>query len=99
MYSFVGLNEDLSVNLMDLASDVGALNNLRQRSNNQVKIMLSIGGGNEGSTKFSRMASTAENRQRFVNRMIDLLQQYKFDGLDVDWEYPGQNGGASYDKV
>lgn len=44
------------------------------------------------------MASDPEARARFVASVVDFLGRYNFDGLDLDWEYPGARGGYSYDK-
>nr|CAD7429083.1 unnamed protein product [Timema monikensis] len=65
----------------------------------QTKVMLAIGGWNEGSSKYSDMASTASNRQQFADSVVAFLTKYGFDGLDVDWEYPAQRGGVDADKV
>ncbi len=38
------------------------------------------------------MALTAESRSAFVSSAVDMVLEYGFDGLDVDWEYPGKQG-------
>jgi chitinase len=37
---------------------------------------------------FSNMASTAANRKTFINNMMQFMDTYGFDGMDLDWEYP-----------
>lgn len=54
------------------------------------KVSLAIGGWNEGSKNYSRMAADREQRKRFVQSALDFVLKYKFDGLDLDWEYPAQ---------
>lgn len=52
-----------------------------------LKIMVACGGW--GADGFSDMASTEENRRKFVNSVVKFNKTYKLDGLDIDWEYPG----------
>ena len=36
------------------------------------------------------MASTKENRNDFIKSVVNFLTLHNFDGLDMDWEYPGK---------
>lgn len=52
-----------------------------------LKVMVACGGW--GAKGFSDMASTEENRKKFVESVVAFNKKYDLDGLDMDWEYPG----------
>lgn len=62
---------------------------LRQQ-NPQLIIMLSNDGG--GSDGFSQVLGSATNTTKYVKSAVEFLKKYDFDGLDIDWEFPGWNG-------
>ncbi|HEY0162551.1 MAG TPA: glycosyl hydrolase family 18 protein [Edaphobacter sp.] len=70
------------------AVNLAALNSLKQ-ANSALQVVVSVGGGGEGSAGFSDMAVTAEGRRRFVDSAIAAVEKYHLDGIDIDWEYPG----------
>ncbi|KAJ3332126.1 hypothetical protein HDU93_009335 [Gonapodya sp. JEL0774] len=52
-----------------------------------LKTMLAIGGWTL-STNFTTVAADSQARARFAQSCFNAVQQYGFDGVDIDWEYP-----------
>ncbi|XP_022905137.2 probable chitinase 10 [Onthophagus taurus] len=60
---------------------------LREK-NPDLKVLLAIGGWAFGSTPFKELTNNMFRMNQFVYDAIEFLRDYKFNGLDVDWEYP-----------
>ncbi|WP_233355092.1 glycosyl hydrolase family 18 protein [Paenibacillus sp. JZ16] len=67
-------------------------------SNPHLKLIVSVGGWS-WSDNFSNVAMTEETRRTFANSAVKFLRDYKFDGLDVDWEYPVEGGEESNSRA
>jgi chitinase len=73
----------------DAPAHFSQLNALKAR-NPRLKVLISIGGW--GADNFSDAALTDESRQKFARSAVALIDRYALDGVDLDWEYPGQPG-------
>src|SRR5688572_2644244 len=59
-----------------------------RRSHPHLKVLVSVGGWQaEG---FSDAALTSQSRDRFARSAVAFLHKHALDGIDLDWEYPGQ---------
>jgi chitinase len=57
--------------------------------NPDLKILISVGGWTaEG---FSDAALSEGSRDAFARSAVALLREHALDGIDLDWEYPGQS--------
>lgn len=73
----------------DAPSHLAQLQALKAK-NPDLKIIVSVGGW--GADFFSDAAVDEGARCRFADSAVDLVKRYALDGIDLDWEYPGQPG-------
>lgn len=59
------------------------------------RVVVAVGGW--GGSGFSTMARTSESRKVFIDSVIALMEEYNFDGLDYDWEYPTSTASGDLD--
>lgn len=67
-------NEDILPEIMDLKKD-------------NVRIVLCINGvSTQASKAFKTITSDDNLRAKFIDNMMNLVEKYNFDGIDIDWE-------------
>ncbi|XP_049826506.1 chitotriosidase-1-like [Aethina tumida] len=101
IYGFLGLSWDYKVQILD-DWELDGLEELQhllalRDKNPGLKVLASMGGWNEGSGKYSDMASDPQKRSTLVADVVSWMKQHGFDGFDLDWEYPGQRDGSRPD--
>lgn len=53
-----------------------------------LRVLLSLGGG-DNTDNFHEAFYNSTSRSEFIGSVLDFLDLYSFDGLDIDWEFPG----------
>ncbi|KAJ3288373.1 hypothetical protein HDU79_004912 [Rhizoclosmatium sp. JEL0117] len=62
-----------------------------------MRTVISVGGWTGGSN-FSSIAASPEYTVNFAKKLHTYLDTYGFDGVDLDWEFPGGGGISCLDS-
>ena len=99
-FATVDANGNLVLNNTGYTKYLEEVLKLRQQG---IRVLLCIG---ENSKNFSDMSYDTTKMNKFVSQVITAVEQYHFDGVDIDWEFPGVNTGrdtatdrANYTKL
>lgn len=72
---------------------------IKKAHENDVKVFIAIGGWSYHEvpleSTFVSATETKEKREAFVNAIMDMCNEYGFDGVDMDWEHPRRDGNSS----
>lgn len=52
-----------------------------------VKVLISLGGWG-WDKQFAAIVNNPEAEDRYVNSVLTIVEEYDYDGIDLDWEYP-----------
>lgn len=87
-YAFVTFDKEGNLSCSPTAlATFERLQGLKQKYTH-LKIIVSIGGGSFKPALFENMASHEKARQNFIQSAVQFCNKHKFDGIDIDWEYP-----------
>jgi len=113
-YAFAKVNKDGNIQLFDSWADVEhrtdwntekpywgnfkELSDLKKK-HPHLKTLISVGGWTLSDT-FSALAENPVARANFARSAVKFCKQYDFNGIDIDWEYPGfaEHSGRPQDK-
>lgn len=90
-YAFGGVGGDGISVYADNTSRMQQIVRLKSR-NPKLKVLLSIGGWGRGN--FSSMANDETKRKTFAKACRTFCDKYNLDGIDIDWEFPGNNSSG-----
>ncbi|KAJ3012136.1 hypothetical protein NUW54_g1959 [Trametes sanguinea] len=68
---------------------------LLKLQNRNLKVVLSIGGWTYSQYGHFSFVTDATKRATFVTSAVSLIENYGFDGIDIDFEYPSSTAQAS----
>ncbi|CAF4455404.1 unnamed protein product [Rotaria socialis] len=57
--------------------------------NKNLKTLLAVGGWDMGMKDFAGIVKSEKTMKSFAESSVKYLRKHKFDGLDLDFEYPG----------
>jgi GH18 family chitinase len=66
---------------------------VRRAHEQNVKVLISVGGWG-WDVQFENMAANPGTRIAFVQNLVNVVNEYKLDGADIDWEYPNPGQSA-----
>lgn len=90
-YSFLIPASDGSLEPLDNPAHLERL--VEMAHANDVTVFIAIGGWDLGDgggvdTRFELLAADPSSRGQFVHNVINFVEAYRLDGVDMDWEYP-----------
>lgn len=78
------------ITVMELnGHEVSELSRIR-RANPKLAILVSTGGGNDRG--HGDATKTQAGVEKLVNSTMDIVTRYDLNGIDCDWEFPGDTG-------
>ena len=101
MYAFLIPEKDGSV--LSLAEEENARELIKKAHNDNCKVYIAVGGWSYKDvplqSAFEEAAKTPETRKKLVESIISVVEDYNFDGVELDWEYPNNASAKNYEAL
>lgn len=101
IYAFLIPQEDGT--LVDLEKPEQLKELVTQAHNDGAKVYIALGGwiyqGNPLAPVFEKVAASKEKRKFLINNICTITEEYKLDGVELDWEHPDKDSIADYERL
>jgi len=98
IYSFIEIGSNNQLKLREWNGEqLIADSMILKQANPNLKISAAVGGWNFGTERFTAVCKDEATMKHFAKTTVDFLRKYEFDGIDMDWEYPGSRGSPPED--
>ena len=68
-------------------------------ANPSLRVHLAIGGFSAGTWPFESITASQSTMVSFANNAASFLRTHQFDGLDLDWEFPGASYKSKFTQL
>lgn len=101
MYAFLIPQKDGTCVPFENPDKVKAL--VEKAHNDGCKVYIAIGGWSYQDvplvSTFETVSANDSLRQKFIGNIMDIVDEYNFDGVELDWEYPSKASEKNYEKL
>ncbi len=101
MYAFLIPQADGSV--LPLAEEENVRQLIEKAHNDNCKVYIAVGGWSYNNVAlqpaFEEAAKTPETRKKLVESIVNVVENYGFDGVELDWEYPNADSAKNYEEL
>ena len=91
---FVRVTGTYIIDTTEIESSVNSVLDARKRG---IRVLFSIGGYGSAGINIAAAAKTDTTRKKLAQSILDTIEKFHFDGVDMDWEYPGFETGNPLD--
>lgn len=100
-YSFLVPASDGGLEPLENPSHLQSL--VKNAHEKDVEVFISIGGWDLGDgggvdTRFELLAADPASRSAFIGNVVNFVETYQLDGVDMDWEYPDARTNSGQTK-
>lgn len=92
-YSFAIPHQDADGRLLPIAKPDTLRALVQKAHEHNVEVFIAVGGwdigdGGGNDQRFEELADDPKTRTAFVESLVNLVDEFDLDGVDMDWEYP-----------
>ncbi|MFT6925729.1 MAG: GH18 family chitinase [Psychromonas sp.] len=91
IYGYLEVNADGSLVAFDDDEQDDFEDMIATAQSEGVDVFISIGGADAGDSNFNTIAASSTLTNTFVDNVIEFVEDYDLDGVDLNWQTPGDD--------